>query len=531
MATSSTLKTLKQEDGPISPSGQPVAARPNDLTGRLETWRQSIWRRRWLSLTTAWLLCVAGWAVIALWPTSYSASAVIYADLVDRVGDQNAADGPEPTSLEMLEGILLADESLDVVRAAVSLDSMKSRSLREDLVIRPTVPAVFVLAYEHENPVTAQKTLDVLIKGFQTRLNASTSASSEAVTVLDRQIDDGERRLATVRADLEAFKRVNADHLSKNGNESAELALLQRQFDDLEDRSRTAIEKRDDVAADLAQLPQSRDDAAATEPRRSPEEIETERNALESELAKLQERYADTHPYVVAVFEAIDALDTEIAAQPGDGVDESALIAADGDALEQRHGELILEVTTLNSQLENKRREIELLQALTRTTTSVEAELSGFEAEEDQLLADLDGLRQRRNELGGVIGGEANEDAVRLIKEPELPTDPVGPSRLMALAAVLVGGTGLGAAAAVFFNRCKGVFESAWQLKQRFDVGVLGTISEVMTPTERRKFRHARLAFSLACLALVGIFSGLAFAELTDRLAPWGERLRTQFLG
>jgi hypothetical protein len=133
--------------------------------------------------------------------------------------------------------------------------------------------------------------------------------------------------------------------------------------------------------------------------------------------------------------------------------------------------------------------------------------------------------------MGEVARGEAKQEAFRLITEPELPTDPVGPSRLMALAAVLLGGAGLGAVIALFCNRITGVFESAWQLRRRFDVGVLGTISEVLTPTERKQLAYSRLAFGLVCLTLVGAFSGLAFAELTDRLAPWGDQLRAQILG
>ena len=133
--------------------------------------------------------------------------------------------------------------------------------------------------------------------------------------------------------------------------------------------------------------------------------------------------------------------------------------------------------------------------------------------------------------LGRSRKEKRRQEAFRLIKEPGLPTAPTGPSRLMGLLAVLVVGAGVGTAAALFCNRLRGVFENAWQLRRRFDVGVLGTISEVMTPAERKQLGHARLAFGLAGLALIGMFSSLAIAEMANSLAPLGDHLRSQFLG
>jgi hypothetical protein len=136
----------------------------------------------------------------------------------------------------------------------------------------------------------------------------------------------------------------------------------------------------------------------------------------------------------------------------------------------------------------------------------------------------------RRDELGKKQESHVEQASFRLIKEPNLPAKPTGPSRLVCLALVLLGGLGIGGVVAVLRNHAKGVFENAWQLKQRFDVGVLGTISEVLTPAERKRIGYSRLAFGLGSLALVGVFSGLALAELNNLLAPWGDLVRGQLL-
>ncbi len=533
MVTSSTLKALKKQDGPISVREKPAPARSGGLTDRAQAWWQSVWRRRWLSVITAWLICVAGWSVITLLPTSFVASAVIYADLAELAGDEAAVNPSEETPAAMLKSLLLSDAGLDDVRNNVGLDPVGDRSLRDDIMLRSTVPPVFVLAYKHKDPDTAKHVLETLIASYRERLDQASTASLETAEALSEQISDHERRLQAAQTALADFERVNADYLEDTGSRQAELAFLEEELASLEGQVKATIVDRDKVAGKLAKARDADADPAEVEAPRSLDEILLERKALEAELAKLQERYADTHPYVVAVFDAIKSLDAETLAlkelaDDGGPSDETPI---DREELEQRHGELIAEVSGLNSRLGDKRREIERLQALTRTATSVEADLAELEAEKQELETALSDLQQSRDGLQGDRGGKAAQEAFRLIKQPELPTDPVGPSRLMALAAVLLGGMGLGAAVAVFCNRMKGVFESAWQLKKRFDVGVLGTISEVMTPVERKRLGYSRLTFGLACLALLGAFGGLVIAEMTDRLAPLGDQLRMQILG
>ncbi len=534
MVTSSTLTTLKKQDGLTHPLEMPMPPRSSGLTDRMTSWWQSIWRRRWLSITTAWLICVAGWSVITLWPTSYIASAVIYADLAELADGEEEAKSAGQAPASMLKSMLLSEEGLADIRNDILLDPANGVSLQEDIMLRSTVPPVFVLAYEHKSPDAAQRVLEALIAGFRDRLDQASAASVETAKALEEQISDHERRIDVVDTDLAAFKRTNADYLQSTGSREAELALLEEELSSLNDQLEATTVDRDTIAADLAEAREQETDVSEVDAPRSLEDLQSERSTLAAELAKLQDRYAESHPYVIAVVDTIETLDAEVLAltqalEDGTADDEGPPLSR--EELEQRHGELIVEVSALNSRLEDKRREIEELQALTRTTTSVEAEVSEREAEKDKLETALSDLQQSRGELEGDLGGEATQKAFRLIKQPELPTDPVGPSRLMALAAVLIGGTGLGAAAAVFCNRLKGVFESAWQLKKRFDVGVLGTISEVMTPSERKQLGYSRLTFGLACLALLGAFSGLAIAEWTDSLAPLGEQLRTQILG
>ncbi len=532
MATASTLKALKEEDN--APLPQHLAAvkpqRSGGLGDRLGTLWRSIWRRRWLSITTAWLVCLAGWAAITLWPMSFTASAVIQADLQQLAGPDVSGGASAQARAAALKSLLLSEEGLAILRNEVKLDPAKSETLQEDLMLRSTAPPLFVATYGHERPETAQQVLESLIQGLRNRRENAREESLQAVKDLDAQIDRQRTLIQVAKEDLDIFRAENADYLDDAGNRAAELAILEEEVAGLAIEVRDTALLRDEIAAELVKV---RDTPADAEAETKRAELDAQRATLDAELSKLRKRYADTHPYVTAVFASIEAVDAEIESAASEA---SAEVAPnenqiDRESLEQRHGELIVEFATLNTRLEGKRREIELLETLTRATSSVEAEFRQLLAEKGVLEGALAELGQRREKLRGNEGEEAGTEAFRLISKPELPSEPVGPSRLMALAAVLLSGMGVSAIVAVIRNRTTGVFESAWQLRKRFDVGVLGTVSEVMTPAERRRLGFSRLGFALACFTLIGAFSGLVVAELHGRLAPLGDQLRAQILG
>ena len=268
---------------------------------------------------------------------------------------------------------------------------------------------------------------------------------------------------------------------------------------------------------------------------------------MEEKLAELRERYADSHPYVSTVLEAIDTIKSgEGAGGPSAPVsEESGPESVDNSQLDERlidlqrlHQEKLAKVSQLNNEAANKQREIDRLSALTDTTSSAEAERSRLTTDKNDLEVALADLVSRRDKAQQPSGGQqdqqdagAEQSSFRLINGPNLPEKPTGISRLMCLVLVLFGGLAISGTAAVVRNRSKGVFESAWQLKQRFDVGVLGTISEVLTPAERKRLGRSRLVFGVGCFVLMAVFSGLAIAEFMNLLTPWGDRLRTQLLG
>lgn len=540
--------TEQSMPGSAKPESRKNQRRIKGGSSRFSTWMRSIWRRRWFSLICAWTICLGGWTAVALWPNNYMSSAVLYADL-SRLAEQkafgnNIASGrlAEEGPASLLKRMLLGDESPAALRDKTDLDGDLFDTLSQHVMIRATAPTLFVATYYHRDPEVAHQVLDKLFSSLTNHLD---EAVSEETQNLQQEITDLEGKLEDASTNLANFRQGNADFFEKPDSTAADIETLEEDVIDLKQRIERAIIERDEVAEELAQLPLSQE--AAREPTPAPlasENQVAELAALETKLAELRERYADTHPYVSTVINAIEALNVETGIDGQSAEQNAAVIDAAGEDseqladLKQRHEEKIADLSELNNDLANKEREIDRLKVLTDSTSSVEAEQSRLETEKSDLEGALAKLVIHRETLQSRTDGDAaqqdetaEQTSFRLINEPSLPDKPTGLSRMLCLVLVLLGGVGVSGGIAVLRNRSKGVFESAWQLKQRFDVGVLGTISEVLSPVERKQLGYARLAFSLGCFGLVGIFSGLAIAEFLNLLTPWGDSLRTQLLG
>ncbi len=521
---------------------------PSSDTSFFETTYRTIWRQRWLMVSSAWVLCLAGWGAVALWPSHYVSSAVVYADTNRLINlqtppDAELASAPEPNipPVEQLTDMLFTGEHLRKIENSVGLDGQQLAALPQNITIRPTAPAVFVASYYHKDADTAHDVLNVLFSSFDTHARELSSAVEQD---LQQEMSDLQTRISAAEANLAEFEQTNAAIVDN----TTDIGMLEQEAAALEQQIRGGVEERDALAERLAELSleQPSENEAVAEPLNEAQLVlkTAELAELETSLIELRRRYADTHPYVAEILQTIDSIQEEIDDNRNAEANVAEAEAAANDlnerlaALKLQHEAKITDVAKLNNDLANKKQEIEHLSDLTARASSVESEQVRLEDAVGDLKATLvslteysDRIEQQANGLDSQQDGQAEQAPFKLINTPNFPDKPVGPSRLLCLALVFVGGVSIGGTAAALRNRSMGVFESAWELRQRFDVGVLGTISEILSPKERQRLGYAQLTFGLCCLALIGVFGGLAVAESMNVLTPWGERIRVQLLG
>ncbi|MGI9492748.1 MAG: hypothetical protein ACR2QF_10155, partial [Geminicoccaceae bacterium] len=398
-------QTEKSESGAGKAKARSTPKRLVDRSGRISAWMRSIWRHRWLSLVSAWVICVAGWTAIALWPSQYISSAVVYADLHRLIPETTKSDGEASDELanqgpvDLLKTGLLNDRSLAKVREVAELDDQDAATLATDIMIRATAPTLFVASYDHRNPTVAHSVLENLLSNFNDRL---AETKTEEAAALEKEIADLEQQLDIANSSLSDFEQKNLELFDEAENETSDIAILKEEFADLQQRIESAIIERDAVAEQIALLPVRQQ--VTNDPAPAAVLTDAQKNelvVLEEKLVELRERYADSHPYVSTVLEAIDTLKAgEGAGGPSAPVNDESVPESVDDSrpdeqlidLQRLHQEKLGKVSQLNNESANKQREIDRLSALTDTTTSAEAERSRLTTEKNDLevaLADL----------------------------------------------------------------------------------------------------------------------------------------------
>src|SRR4051794_10477234 len=106
----------------------------------LSTYLRAAWRRRWLGVAVAWLVCCVGWAGTYAIPNQFDSNARLFVDadaILTPLLRGIAADSTPTTQLEILQRTLLSKPNMEKLISKTDLDLMLNRpSDRERMIIR-----------------------------------------------------------------------------------------------------------------------------------------------------------------------------------------------------------------------------------------------------------------------------------------------------------------------------------------------------------------------------------------------------------
>lgn len=465
------------------------------------------WRRRWLALGIAWTICLAGWATVALWPSDYRA----WARLSGGPGGlpERSSEGSNRTGIPKIDtrqpsgdltNLLWPGDNLAraarIVQSGLwsdqDIEGVHQR-LERGIDVQAEGAAQFVLAYQDQDPAAAGWILEVLLT-----VAASPQASMAAILDLVGPPIEQTRLLGTT------------------GDPGSELRARRSEAADLRRDLEHTSADRDQLVHRLARIPETvgLEVAAADifDSVRRPASPAAQLAALQKSLAALRIRYAETHPRIVTVKDSIDRLAW---------VGAAGVTAVEGHAPSGRGLALnpIYQQTAI--WLAQRTAQVARLQ---RRLAAAEAEIRRLDP-----LARIAGSGTIHP-----IQGESSEGAplaLHVIEPPRLTHASSGPGRILSLAGVLAAGVALGTLLAGLLGRLDHVFDSTTQLRRRFDVAVLGSITTVLTATEVRQERRGWMAMGLASLSLVGAFASLTGLEAFDLLPLLGHRVRAELFG
>ncbi len=491
----------------------------DDILQQVKGYVVAAWRRRWLGLIVAWLVCAAGWVLVERIPDTYSASTRIYintqsmleplmrgiaADMSESVLSELALVRRSLTSRPTLERVMRMTD-LDLDAQTPEQEEAIINSIRNRLSVNASRDGMFSISFTDPDPAVAYNVVEAVRTVF---VEANLGASREDLTSTMRFLDDQIRALAQQLAQreraLSEFDIQNRGFMPGGNSYEARLGAARTDLARLEQERTDAIAARDELNQDLARITESLGSAGAALSPRAARVAE-----LEAYLAELQLRYTDRHPEVILTRRL---LQREQALRDGDAASGAAVESS--PMIEQTRsmiGRQEAAIESYTQRIDSLSTRIAELEALVDQMPDVIAERRRLERELDLVRDNHNALVRRREQARFAAEVDTNTEAVefRVIDPPTMPLAPSGPDRFLLRSGVLVGGLGAGAAFALLLGFLANTVATTQRLEQLAQRPVIGSVTRVRLPQEQRR-RWVELAgFALILFGLFGAYAGI----------------------
>jgi polysaccharide chain length determinant protein (PEP-CTERM system associated) len=521
-----------------------------------------LWQRRWSIVLVAWLVCLGGWLAVALLPNRYASSAQIYVDTESVLGplmDKLAVSPDIQRQVEVMRQTLLTRPNLEQLIRLTDLDlavedAIGRERLIEELPRRIGVSAVgknlFKVTYDSTDPRESYRVVDAVLQVFvEQNVGITQRDVTSAQEFIGRQIAEYEAKLREAETAVATYRREHAEELG--GVDRAQRALegAEANLRSMSSELESALWQRDQLATQLA----------ATSPYLSQAEAARVATPAEQRVAELRERlsqaqltYTDQHPGIVTMRSLLAQAEAAVAEErrsSGSGPGGPRLDNPVHVQIEEQLAAAELRIADLRRRIELIRPDIDRLAAMVAQTPEVEAGLTRLTRDYDVLLTRHKELTERAESarLAERLDAETNRIDFRIVEPPVIAIKPSGPPHGLLMAGVLVVGFGAGIGWALLRIQLDATLRSTAQLKDLFDLPVLGSISVVRSALHRRLRAVEAMSLGTATLALLALFAGVFYlyqlsltkpdlpalarnlqGELTQRAGPWLDYLRAR---
>jgi polysaccharide chain length determinant protein (PEP-CTERM system associated) len=506
----------------------------------LLTYLRAAWRRRWLGVVVAWLVCCVGWVGTYAIPNQFESNARLFVDadaILTPLLRGIAADSAPTTQLEILQRTLLSKPNLEKLISKTDLDLTLNRPsdrerminrLATEIKVTPQTKNLFTISYRDPNPKLAHDVVQTLLTIFIEAATGSNRTDMEnARRFLERQIQSYELQLRAAekrRADFRVrYMEILPNDLNPNvGALEAARTAVQTVSDKLQD----AIIQRDSLRQEVENTPPMLVAEGGVYQPGGPGGVhKTRLQEAEDTLQNLLLKDTDQHPDVIAQKKLIDYLkahpddDDAGVAAPAKGAGAGRTDPAAGTTTPKRsvpnpvYDQLKIKLIEADTQVASlTRQHDEAMQAQDRLE-KISREQPGLFAEYQNMDRDYNVLRKNYEDLLGRLqsaniaqAADTQADKVKLqvIDPPEVPRIPAAPNRPLLVTGVLLGGVAIGLGITVLFGQLDRSFSSVEELRT-LGLPVLGGISVLgMAPLRQRMMTALR--FSAAVVVLMAVY-------------------------
>lgn len=512
----------------------------SQLRDQLIFYLDALWRRRWIALAAAWVVCILGWIGIALMPNQYVAKTRIYVDtdtLLQPLLKGMAVDTNISRQVEIMQRTLLSRPNLQSVMRMTDLDlavtsDEKRDDLLRDLERRTTVRSegarnLFTIEFRDPNPNLAKNVIQSLLTIFiESQLGSSRRDMEKARLFLDAQLTQYERQLKDAEARLAAFKQEYQGMLPTTlGGDTNFVGLLDRkrtELAQLQGQLEDALARRAALTKQLAGIPRYIEvtptgHAADSGVGRVPTELELRVTEAQRNLDQLRLKYTELHPDILAARRVLDQLKSEQAVAEKSNTETRRSTAFErrpnpvSEQLQLRHSELDADAESLQRRVNEATKTLAALNADAQIIPAIEQKYMDLNRDYGTIKKNYQEMLERRESarLSQEVDAKADKVQFRVIDPPTVPLTATFPNRPLLLSGVLFAGLGIGLVLALFLAQLDDSFGSTRQLRETFVFPVLGSITRVVNPIERRRQSIKQLSFIAGCLMLTGVYGAV----------------------
>jgi polysaccharide chain length determinant protein (PEP-CTERM system associated) len=493
-----------------------------------------VWRRRWLALGVAWGVCVLGWLVIALIPSSYEAKARLFVQMQSILPNQVGITPDERsnqllrlkqtiTSNENLVRIVRRTELNGLVASERDLSTVVSQLRQRITITAQPDGGIEIKATSNisgfsngQNANTAAATVQGLIDLFiEQNLSGDRRETGQSLTFLDEELRRRETALQEAEQRRVEFEQRFMGVLPGAGSIAERMSAAQVELANLEQQIAAANGALNSMRGQLASTPPSLPGVGGGSDGSATGQIAQ----LEAQIAGARARGAtDQHPDVVSARQQIARLRPYAAGERSSGntggISNPSYVSLRA-MMSEREAQLAAS-TARRNQLQQ-----DLAQLSSRQSTE-----PGLAAEQTRLNRDYDVLKQQYDQLLGNreqvrlrsdVQAHTSPLTINVVEPPSVPSVPAAPNRPIFLTVVLILGLGAGIAAAFVAGQLQTTFPTQLKLAEVSGLPVLGTISEVVTPRERGRRRQRLIWLGGATAALAASWAILIVVEFWQR--------------
>ena len=394
-----------------------------ELRAQLRRYTVTAWRHRWIAVSVAWLICIAGWAGVATIPNSYEASARLYVDadsVLTPLLKGLALDNSLSNQIEVLQRTLLSRPNLEKlisktdlelnIRGPADLERMVA-DLGGAIHIVPQTRSLFTITYRNERPQLAFDVVNTILNIFiESKVGSNRSEMESASLFLQQQIAGYEAKLREAEAKRAEFRTKYIDLLPGDGGVSR-LDAARATVRGLEGQLADASGRRDRLSQELAATPPTlvveTDPGTASVPGGGGG---GELAAAQRHLQELLLTETDQHPDVVRQRRLIEQLrttgggSTGAPVTPGRPARSRVQPNAIYDQLKVLEVQAESDVSSLKRQVADATRERDRLEDIARNAPGVEAQYVNLNRDYDVVRKNYDELLARRR-IHAAVGG------------------------------------------------------------------------------------------------------------------------------